>query len=179
TNLSLGRETGSYLFDATAWHIGYRDQRYHLEYQRSRFSFGFNWISLPLNYSYLTRTPYLTNGTTLTLPDSAQSAVQGPTNATNDGTAVGVPCAPGAPPAACGNATQVAQASANRSTYTGLANPFDLRYKRDVASFDLTYDATRAIAVDAGFRSTKRGGQQPLGASFSFNNAVEIPVPID
>src|SRR5262245_66025355 len=37
TNLSLGRETGSYLFDATAWHIGYRDQRFQVQEPRARF----------------------------------------------------------------------------------------------------------------------------------------------
>jgi hypothetical protein len=179
TNLSLGRETGSYLFDATAWHIGYRDQRYHLEYQRSRFAFGFNWISLPLNYSYLTRTPYVTNGTTLTLPDSAQSAVQGPTNAAADGTAVGVPCAPGAPPAGCGTVALAAQAKLNRSIYDTLANPFDLRQIRNTGELAAKYSLTSAVDLDALFISSTRNGQQPWNASFAFNNAVELPQPID
>jgi MtrB/PioB family decaheme-associated outer membrane protein len=179
SSFAINKQSTSYLFDASASHVGYRDQRYDMSLFSPKVHVDFNWTSVPLNFSYLTSTPYTTNGTVLTLPDSGQAAVQGPTNATNDGTAVGVPCAPGAPPAACGNATQVAQAIANRSIYAGLANPFDLRYKRDVASFDLTYDATRAVAIDAGFRSTKRNGQQPLGASFSFNDGVEIPVPID
>ena len=109
TSLKLGQETGRYRFDATASHIGYRDQRYDAEYLRPRLSFGFSWTSLPLNYSYLTRTPYITNGATLTLPDTAQAAVQGPTNATNDGTAVGVPCAPARP------STRVARAVTPRS----------------------------------------------------------------
>lgn len=179
SSFAINKQSSAYLFDASASHVGYRDQKYDLSLFARKVHVDFNWTSIPLNFSYLTTTPYTTNGSVLTLPDSAQSAVQGPTNATNDGTAVGVPCAPGALPAACGNATQAAQAIANRSIYSALANPFDLRYKRDVASFDLTYDATRAIAIDAGFRATKRGGQQPLGASFSFNDAVEIPVPID
>jgi hypothetical protein len=46
TSLSLGRETGSYRYDVTASHIGYRDQRYTVEYVRPRFTFGFNWTSL-------------------------------------------------------------------------------------------------------------------------------------
>src|SRR5215212_2189013 len=124
TNLSLGRETGSYLFNATASHIGYRDQRYNIDYVRPRLTVGFNWTSLPLNYSYLTRTAYVTDGTTLTLPDSAQAAVQGPTNAAADGTAVGVLCAPGAPPAGCGTVALAAQAKVNRSIYDSLADPF-------------------------------------------------------
>ena len=51
SSLGLNRETSSYLFTATAWHIGYRDQRYNVEYMRKRLTFGFNWISLPLNYT--------------------------------------------------------------------------------------------------------------------------------
>ena len=179
TSFKLGQETGSYLFGATASHIGYRDQRYNVEYLRPRLSFGFNWTSLPLNYSYLTRTPYLTNGTTLTLPDSAQAAVQGPTNAAADGTAVGVPCAPGAPPATCGTVAQAAQAKLNRSIYDSLANPFDLRHTRHTAAFAAKYAVSDAVDLDAKFISSMRDGQQPWNASFAFNNAVELPQPID
>ena len=179
TSLALNRETGSYLFDARASHIGYRDQRYTVDYSRRRLTFGFNWISLPLNYSYLTRTAYATNGATLTLPDSAQGAVQGSTNATNDGTAVGVPCAPGAPPATCNTPATVAQAKANRSIYDTLATPFDLRQIRHTAAFGVNYAATSALDIDAKVISSLRDGQQPWNASFAFNNAVELPQPID
>ena len=179
TSLTLNRETSSYLFDARASHIGYRDQRYAVEYTRKRLNFDFNWISLPLNYSYLTRTPYDTNGTTLTLPDAAQAAVQGPTNATNDGTAVGVPCAPGAPPATCNTVANAALAKANRSIYNALADPFDLRHTRNTAVFGLNYAATSAVDLDAKFISSMRDGQQPWSASFAFNNSVELPQPID
>jgi hypothetical protein len=99
TNLSANRLGSSYQFEANGSHIGYRDQKYSVSYFGSKVTAGFNWVSLPLNFSYLTRTAFTTNGSTLTLDDAAQRAVQGPTNATNDGTAVGVPCAPGAPPA--------------------------------------------------------------------------------
>src|SRR5262245_52464235 len=145
SSFAINRDSRSYLFDASASHVGYRDQRYNVTMFGPKVNFDFHWTSQPLNYSYLTSTPYTTNGNTLTLQDSAQQAVQGPTNAANDGTAVGVPCAPGAPPAACGNSTQADQAKANRSIYSALANPFDLRSRRDTASFGLTYAATRAI----------------------------------
>ena len=179
SNLIVNRSGARYLFDANASHIGYRDQKYNATYVRPRLAFGFQWVSVPLNFSYITRTPYVTSGSTLTLDDSAQRAVQGPTNAANDGTAVGVPCAPGAPPASCSNATQAAQAKATPSIYNSLANPFDLRHQRDTASFDLKYAATRAVDIDGGFTSAGRSGQQPFGASFAFNTAVEVPLPID
>jgi MtrB/PioB family decaheme-associated outer membrane protein len=179
SNVGLNREGRSYLFDANAYHVGYRDQRYNVAYLGRRVNLGFQWVSLPLNYSYLTRTPFVREGGMLTLPDSAQRAVQGPTNAANDGTAVGVPCAPGALPATCSTPALAAQAKANRSIYNTLADTFDLRHRRDTAAFGLTYAATRAIDVDAKFTSAKRQGEQPWGASFAFNDAVELPLPID
>jgi hypothetical protein len=179
SSLSLNRQSGSYLFDASASHIGYRDQRYRAAYKGRRLNVNFGWTSLPLNFSYITRTAYASNGSTLTLDDNAQRAVQGPTFAPSDGTAVGVPCSPGAPPAACSTPAQAAQAIANRSIYNGLAGEFDLRHRRDTAALDLTYAATKAIDVDARFASTSREGQQPWGASFAFNNAVVVPQPID
>jgi Putative outer membrane beta-barrel porin, MtrB/PioB len=178
SSFTANRLASSYLFDASAFHIGYRDQRYNANYTGSRVRFNFNWTSIPLNFSYITRTPYTITGSTLSLPDSAQAAVQGPTIAPTDG-AVGVPCAPGGPPAACNNSAQVAQALANRSIYNGLANTFDLQYKRDIASVNLTYAATKALDIDGAFTTNRRKGEQPWGASFAFNNAVELPQPID
>jgi hypothetical protein len=179
SNASISRESTSHVFEANASHIGYRDQKYNVSYVRPKVNFGFQWTSLPLNFSYLTRTAYSTSGSTLTLDDNAQRAVQGPTNAANDGTAVGVPCAPGAPPAACSTVALATLAKATRSVYNSLANPFELRHRRDTASFGLTYAATKAVDIDAGFTSAKREGQQPFGASFAFNDAVEVPLPID
>src|SRR3954464_4620517 len=155
TSFNLNRLASSYLFDASAFHVGYRDQRYNANYTGHRARFNFNWTSIPLNFSYLTRTPYTTSGSTLSLDDNAQRSVQGATTSTTDGV-VGVPCAPGGPPASCSNPTQAARALPNRSIYNGLANTFDLQYKRDIATFGLTYRATKAIDVDGTFTTTKR-----------------------
>ncbi len=179
SRFSLNRENASSIFSANASHVGYRDQRYDASFVNRRINFGFRWDSLPLNYSYLTRTPYARGGETLTLDDAAQRAVQGPTNAANDGTAVGIPCAPGAPPAACGSPAAATLAKATGSIYGALAVPFDLRQRRDTALFGVSYAATRALDVDALFRSAKRTGEQPWGASFAFNTGVELPAPLD
>jgi len=179
STFSLTRESDSYAFDADAFHVGYRDQRYRAAFMSRRVNVDFDWVSVPLNYSYLTRTPFRTSGGTLTLDDALQRAVQGPTNAANDGTAVGVPCAPGAVPASCSTPALAAQAKANRSIYNSVADAFDLRHRRDTAAVALTYAATRALDVDAQFSSARREGQQPWGASFAFNTAVELPQPLD
>jgi hypothetical protein len=179
SSLSVNRETPSLLFSARALHSGYRDQRYEASVLSRRVNVGFEWVTLPLNFSYIARTPYVTSGNTLMLDDTAQRAVQGPTNAANDGTAVGVPCAPGAPPASCNTPALATQAKAARSIYDSLASPFDMRHVRDTANVSLNYAATRAIDVDARFTSSMRDGQQPWGASFAFNTAVELPQPIE
>ena len=179
TGLDVSRQNESSWFGASASHIGYRDQRYNARFTNGRVKLNFDWQSIPLNFSYLTRTPFTFSGNTLTLDNSAQNAVQGPTNATNDGTAVGIPCAPGAPPAACGNPTQADQAKANRSIYDSLAVPFDLRYGRDNASIGALFSASRSVDIDARFSSSMREGQQPWGASFAFNDAVELPQTLD
>jgi hypothetical protein len=152
SSFTTGRRTDAYWFDAEASHIGYRDQRYAVDFLNRRVNFSFRWDSVPLNFSYIALTPFQTSGSTLTLDDAAQRAVQGPTNAANDGTAVGVPCAPGAPPASCSNPTQAGQAKANRSTYNNLAAPFDLRQQRDTAAFGLTYAASKSVG-DEGWRA--------------------------
>jgi hypothetical protein len=179
SSFSVNRAGPSYVFDASAFHVGYRDQKYTANVFSRRVTVRFDWISLPLNYSYIATTPYVTNGATLTLDDNAQRAVQGPTNSATDGSAVGVPCAPGAPPAACGSPAQAAQALANRSIYNSLATPFDLRHQRDTATVGLNYAPRSAVDVDARFVSSGRKGQQPWGASFAFNDAVELPQPLD
>jgi len=180
TSFRLNRESPSYLFDASAHHIGYRDQRYGAAFMGRRLNATFNWISVPLNYSYIARTAFVSDGNGgLMLDDAAQRAVQGPSNAPNDGSAVGVPCAPGAPPAACGNPAQATQAKAIRSIYNNLATTFDLRQRRHTGAVDLNFAATRALDLDARFQSSLRKGAQPWGASFAFNNAVELTQPLD
>src|SRR5687767_9300644 len=78
SSFSLDRSGDSYLFDGNASHVGYRDQRYNARFLSRRVNLRFNWTSLPLNFSYLTQTPFVTNGSTLSLDDAAQRAVQGP-----------------------------------------------------------------------------------------------------
>lgn len=59
------------------------------------------------------------------------------------------------------------------------ASPFDIRSRRDVAKLDLVYSATRQLDLTFNLQQTHREGTMPWGASFGFNNAVEVPAPID
>ncbi len=63
SNIAVSRQTNAFWLDASARHIGYRDQRYALSYLRPKLNFDFNFQGQPLNYSYDTRTPYSGRGT--------------------------------------------------------------------------------------------------------------------
>ena len=133
---------------------------------------------MPLNYSYLTRTPYVGEWQHADARRQRAARSARADQRHQRRTAVGVPCAPGAPPAACGTPAQAAQAKANRSIYNGLAPTFDLRHRRDTAAFGLTYAATQGDRCRCErSRRSRQEGQQPWGASFAFNNAVELPQP--
>ncbi len=169
----IGKETPSYFFDASASNVGYHDQRYQLDYQRHRMKFNFLFDAIPTNYSYDSVSPWAVNDSgVLTIDPALRQQVQ-------NRTAVGVPCAPGGPPASCSNPTQAAQALANRSIYATNLSEFDLATRRDTASLGLVYEATRNTDVNFTFSSTGKTGHQPWGASFAFNNSNEVPLPID
>ncbi|MEP7306818.1 MAG: MtrB/PioB family decaheme-associated outer membrane protein [Acidobacteriota bacterium] len=61
------------------------------------------------------------------------------------------------------------------------ASAFELRTRRDVASFALTYSATPNIDFNVNFRNTQKTGAYPWGGSFGISGAIatELPVPVD
>ena len=60
-----------------------------------------------------------------------------------------------------------------------LAREFETRIRRDTATFELLYTATRALDVRFNLETYNRDGNIPFGATFGFSNAVEVPLPID
>ena len=153
------KDTDSYLFDVRAQDIGYRDQRYVANYTggKARFSGGFE--SIPLNYSYITSTPWVeASPGVLTLDPAARLRVQA-------GQVVGIPQ----------NAAQLGAPS----IYRGLASPFRLTQLRQTGAFAGAYSLSRDLTLDGGFLSTEKTGHQPWGASFAFNVANEVPLAID
>ena len=68
------------------------------------------------------------------------------------------------------------------STLAGVvpqAQPFDLRVRRNVADFNLTYSATPHLDVNLVFKNTTKNGNQPWAGTFGFSDAVELAVPVD
>ena len=171
SDIRFSREAGTYFASITANHLGYRDQRIEANFGAAKFDFDFLFDSIPTNYYYDALTAWERGGTTLSLRDDYQGAVQ-------NKQAVGVPCSAGAAPTTCNNTT-VAAALANRSIYNNDLETFEMRTKRQSLGFGGTFYATPNFDVSMKFLTTSKEGEQPWGASFAFNNANEVPLPID
>jgi MtrB/PioB family decaheme-associated outer membrane protein len=68
---------GNWLYRVAADNVGYRDQRYFGEYERTgKFHVTGLWDEIPQFYSVDTKTPYSMNGSPLRIDDAAQQAAQ-------------------------------------------------------------------------------------------------------
>lgn len=163
-NLDFGRQTDEDAFGVTLRNIGYRDGLYAAEYARNRLRASFRFDQTPLNYAYYTQTPWVTaiNGDTakLTLDTAARTAVQ-----QRQPGVVAIP-------------TNAAQLN-TPSIWRNFAVPFDLQSRRDTLGLAAAYDATPNVTANFSLRSYSRTGNQPWGASFAFNNANEVALPLD
>ena len=179
TLFNMGRTTDRYRANLAFSNAGYRDQFYGVEYHSAKVSLGGSYNGIPLNWYYDAPLIWAGDGRgKFTLDPAVRAAVQGPTNNAADGTAVGVPCAPGLGPTSC-NASTSAQAKANRSIYNNYLRPDDMSVLRSITAVSLTYRASPALAIRTDFTSTGRNGEMPWSASFAFNNANQLPAPID
>lgn len=175
----MKRDAEKYRFEASAFNVGYRDQRYAGEYTDGKLTVNGLFDSTPLNYLY--DAPLIwTNegGGRFTLPVALRRSVEGPTNAAGDGSSVGVPCAPGLGPTSCSAAT-AAQAIANRSVYNSIISPGDIAVKRELAGVKVGYVPVPSVGLNVDFSSTGRTGSMPWNAAMAFNNVNQLPAPID
>jgi MtrB/PioB family decaheme-associated outer membrane protein len=141
---------GDWAFHAKADNVGYYDQEYHANYERTgRFALSGSFQGIPQFYSVDTKTPYTgVGGGTLVLDDATQQAIQN-----------------GDP--------------AKLNLYVPIANQFDLRERRDIGHVDFSATPTAHVDVHATFTTQKHSGELPWGASFGFSNDVEVPLPYD
>jgi hypothetical protein len=157
-NFFYSKETPNWTFDAFAKNIGYRDGHYELNLESHRFKIKAYFDQIPLNYAYYTRTPYQCSAGDCSLDPDLRAQVQAKT-------AIGIP-------------QNVGQLAAG-SIYNTIAQPFDLRSRRDTIFAQVRYSATDNLDFILGVNSYKRTGNQPWGASFSFPVGVEVPMVID
>jgi hypothetical protein len=160
-NLLFNKETADWTFSAKAQNVGYRDQRYTVNFNSRRLQFSFLFDSTPLNYSYDTRTPFNCTAGNCDLNAALRAQVQAKTPST----IVGVP--------------QTVANLATGSIYNSIANQFDLQSRRDTVAANARFSATDNLDLTFDYSTYKRSGNQPLGASFAFNVATEVPVVID
>jgi len=155
----LSKETEQWVFKATANNVGYRDQRFTVNYQDiGRLKVNGDWNQVPLFISDSTRRLYKDNGNgVLTIDDSIQRTLQ------TAGT--------GAP-----------LLSALQSTYAG-ANQYDLRSRRDIGTLNMVYALNQDVDVKFDVRNMNRSGYNLMsfgfGTSPGLNPVVELGVPLD
>jgi MtrB/PioB family decaheme-associated outer membrane protein len=157
----LAKETPDWAFKAAADNVGYRDQRFSLNYQDiGRLKVNAEWNQVPLFISNSTATLYKDNGNgVLTIDDSIQRTLQN-----------------------AGTPTSAATYSALTSALTG-AQPYDLRSRRDIGTVNLVYTLNQAVDVKFDLRNTNRNGHNLMsfgfGTSPGLNPVVELGVPTD
>lgn len=149
TNALAGRRTEDWTFEAQAWNIGYRDQRYLVDLQRvGRLSASFLWDQIPMYISADTRTLYTqTAAGVFRLEDAMQQEIQAGTKTLRN--------------------------------FEDQAIRFDLRTDRKIGQADVKFQADRSTDISLTVRNTTREGAIPFGGTFGFNNAVELPVPVN
>jgi MtrB/PioB family decaheme-associated outer membrane protein len=149
TNALAGRRTADWSIEAQAWNVGYRDQKYQVEFQRvGRLSALFLWDQIPLFISRDTRTLYTQAVPgVFRLEDAMQQEIQA--------------------------------AAKTLRNFEDQAVRFDLRTLRKIGQADIVLTANQSTDIAVKVRNVTREGGIPFGATFGFNNAVELPVPVE
>ncbi len=149
TNLLAGRRTEGWNVEAQAWNVGYRDQRYQVEVQRVG----------RLSASFLwDQIPLFVSRDTRTLYTQA---------------------APGGFRLEDSLQQQIQATAKTLRDFEDQATRFELRTVRNIGQADMVLSLNRAIDLAVTVKNTTRQGALPFGATFGFNNAVELPMPVD
>jgi MtrB/PioB family decaheme-associated outer membrane protein len=147
--LRIYKDTDAYRYSLQADNVGYRDQRYSASYM--------NYGKVKASFEW-NQIPLFYSQDTRTLYDQSASGQL----TLNDGIQSGLQ-----------NRTLTLANALNG------ASAFDLRTRRDVASFALTYSATPNVDLNVTFKNTQKTGAYPWGGSFGLSNSTELPVPVD
>jgi MtrB/PioB family decaheme-associated outer membrane protein len=149
--LRVSKDTPEYRFNLQADHVGYRDQRFSGSYN------DYGKIKASFEWNQI---PLFYSQDTRTLYDQSQPGVL----SLSDGVQSGIQ-----------NKTLTLANALNG------ASAFDMRTRRDIASFNFTYSATPNVDLNVAFRNTQKQGSYPWGGSFGISGAIdtELPVPVD
>lgn len=148
-NLLMGRRTPDWTIEAQAWNAGYRDQRYQVDFQRVG----------RLSASFLwDQIPLFISRDTRTLYTQTASGVFRIEDAIQQ---------------------EIQAGTRNLRNFEDQAVRFDLRTLRKIGQSDLRLTLDKSSDITLRVRNTTREGAIPFGGTFGFNNAVELPVPVD
>jgi hypothetical protein len=157
-NLLFNKETEKWTFSIKALNVGYRDQRYLMNFNSRRVKLSLSFDQTPTNYAYDSKTPYNCTAGDCALDAGLRAQVEA-------GKAVGVPQ----------NVGQLATGS----IYNTIAKPFDMQSRRDTFAGEARISATDNLDFTLGFNTYKRSGNMPWGGAFAFNNLQDMPLVID
>lgn len=144
-------EQNGWLFALGADHVARRDQRYFGTLERpGLFRVSFEWDQIPLLLSRETFTPY-----------RAEGELDGVLRLDDD----------------IQRRIQANQATLRLAAEN--AHRFDSRYRRHTARLRGLFTPREDVDVRFSLDTAQKRGNMPWGASFGFNLAVEVPVPID
>ncbi|MEO8256478.1 MAG: MtrB/PioB family decaheme-associated outer membrane protein [Acidobacteriota bacterium] len=150
-HLRIFKDTDTHRYNLQADNVGYRDQRFSASYM--------NYGKVKASFEW-NQIPLFYSQTTSTLYDQS---------------------VPGQLTLADSIQSGIQNRTLTLASALGGASVFDLRTRRDVADFSLTYSANNNVDVNLTFRNTQKTGAYPWGGSFGISNAIatELPVPVD
>jgi MtrB/PioB family decaheme-associated outer membrane protein len=148
--LRLTRDRNDVVLEVAFDNLGHRDQRYAASVERvGKLKASFEWNQVPLWYGGVTASPFREASPGVFRLDDSSQLAVQNRTATVAG------------------------------AHAGAVQGLELRSRRDLASARVVYNATRSLDLSASFTSTARQGAMPWGASFGFNNDLELPVTVD
>jgi MtrB/PioB family decaheme-associated outer membrane protein len=147
------RETETRVFHAEADRVGYKDQRYTVNFQDvGRLKASFDWNAIPLLQAHANGLFTDAGNGIMKVADAVRLGLQNGT---------------------------VTQAQA----FATSAQPYDIRSRRDTANMNVTYTASRDVDLKVAIRNTQRTGSnlQALGFGTSPGNMVvlDMGVPVN
>ncbi|MEO7156892.1 MAG: MtrB/PioB family outer membrane beta-barrel protein [Vicinamibacterales bacterium] len=149
TNLVVGRRTEDWNFEAQGSNVGYRDQRYTVQAERV------GRLTAAFMWDQI---PLFISRDTRTLYTQTAPGVFRLEDAMQQ---------------------QIQTATKTLRDFEDQAVRFDLRTLRSIGEADVRLTVNRSSDLWLVIRNTTREGAIPFGATFGFNNAVELPVPVD
>lgn len=148
-NLLVGRRTADWNFEAQAWNAGYRDQRYLVELQR---------VGRLTASFFWDQIPLFISRDTRTLYTQTASGVFRIEDAIQQ---------------------EIQGGTRTLRNFEDQAVRFDLKTLRKIGEADVRFTVDKSTDLSLMVRNTAREGAIPFGGTFGFNNAVELPVPVD